>query len=169
MAEEEKKPTEEAPEIVKDAPVEAADEIRHKAEELEGTAAVQAFEAAKDALTEGVEKIAPPPPATIEEAQAEHISDTTVIAGRVIPLPIYTVVFLALGALTVIEVGLSLIPHGFFTIPLLLAFATAKAGLVVWYYMHLNHDSRIFALTLLIPMGMVVLATLFLMLVPTGY
>lgn len=169
MAEEEKNPTEDAPEIIEEAPVEAAAEIRETAEQLEDSPAVEAFQAAKDALTEGVEQIAPPPPATKEEAQAHYVTSTTVIGGRVIPLPIYTVVFLALGVLTLIEVGVSLIPHGFFTVPLLLLIATAKAGLVVWYYMHLNHDSRIFALTLLIPMAMVVIATLFLMIVPTGY
>jgi cytochrome c oxidase subunit 4 len=165
MAEEEKKPTE----FAKNAPVEAADQIREAAERAESTPVVEAFQAAKDALTEGVERIAPPPPAHKEEAQAHYVSGTTEVLGRVIPLPVYTVVFGALAVLTLLEVGLSQLPHGFLSIPLLLGLATAKAGLVVWFYMHLNHDSRIFALTLAIPMMMVVIATLFLMLVPTGY
>jgi cytochrome c oxidase subunit 4 len=169
MADEEKKPIEEAGEFAKDAPVEAADQILQAAKQAESSPAVEAFQAAKDALTESVERIAPPPPAHKEEAQAHLVSDTTELFGRVIPLPVYTVVFGALAVLTLLEVGVSQLPHGFLTIPLLLGIATAKAGLVVWFYMHLNHDSRIFALTLAIPMIMVVLATFFLMIVPTGY
>ena len=100
---------------------------------------------------------------------AHYESSTTVVAGRVIPLPVYTVVFFGLAVLTLIEVGFSQLPHGFLSIPVLLALAVCKAGLVVWFYMHLNKDSRIFAVTLAIPMVMVIIATLFLMLVPTGY
>jgi len=95
--------------------------------------------------------------------------DKTVIMGREIPLPIYTVVYAALGILTLIEVTLSQLPRGFLTIPIMLTIAFLKAGLVVWFYMHLNTDSRIFAITLIIPVIMVIIATLFLMMVPTGY
>jgi len=95
--------------------------------------------------------------------------DKTVIMGREIPLPIYTVVYGALGVLTLIEVTLSQLPRGFLTIPVMLLIALLKAGLVVWFYMHLNTDSRIFAITLIAPVVMVLLATLFLMIVPTGY
>jgi caa(3)-type oxidase subunit IV len=95
--------------------------------------------------------------------------DKTVILGRELPLPVYTVVYGGLAILTLIEVGLSQLPHGFLTIPVLLAIAFFKAGLVVWFYMHLNTDSRIFAITLIIPVIMVVIAILFLMIVPTGY
>lgn len=103
-------------------------------------------------------------------APAEHPhNDNAVIRGRELPVPIYTAVFIGLGILTVIEIALSSLPRGFFTIPIMLALAITKAGLVVWFYMHLNKDSRIFALTLIIPFIMVILATGFLMLVPTGY
>lgn len=95
--------------------------------------------------------------------------DKTVVLGREIPLPIYTVVYGALGALTVIEVLLSQLPRGSLTIPIMLVIAFLKAGLVVWFYMHLNTDSRIFAITLIIPVVMVIIATLFLMIVPPGY
>lgn len=107
--------------------------------------------------------------------EAAHVSgqhyddDTTTIMGRVLPFPIYTVVYGALGLLTIIEVALSQIPHGFLTIPLMLVIAFLKAGLVVWFYMHLNTDSRIFAITLILPVIMVIIATWFLTIVPTGY
>jgi cytochrome c oxidase subunit IV len=98
-----------------------------------------------------------------------HDDNKTVIMGREIPFPIYTVVYGALALLTVIEVLLSQLPRGFLTIPIMLVIAFLKAGLVVWFYMHLNTDSRIFAITLIAPVVMVIIATLFLMIVPTGY
>ena len=77
--------------------------------------------------------------------------DTTTVLGRQVNLPVYTVVFIALA------------------IPLMLIISLGKAALVVWFYMHLNSDSRLFAITLLVPVVMVTLATLFLMIVPVGY
>ncbi|MBZ0285963.1 MAG: cytochrome C oxidase subunit IV family protein [Anaerolineae bacterium] len=109
-----------------------------------------------------------------EEPKAAHgpkhyDEDKTVIFGRELPFPVYTVVYGGLALLTLIEVGISQVSLGFLTIPLLLLIAFFKAGLVVWFYMHLNTDSRIFAITLIIPLVMVIIATLFLMIVPTGY
>jgi len=96
--------------------------------------------------------------------------DTTTVLGRQVNLPVYTVVFIALGILTVLEVALAeLVPRGGLTIPLMLIISLGKAALVVWFYMHLNSDSRLFAITLLVPVVMVTLATLFLMIVPVGY
>ena len=124
-------------------------------------------------------------PAPVEPAQAEHAqsapeaydetggkhydTDTTVVLGRVLPFPVYTVVYGVLAILTLIEVGISQLPPGALIIPLLLGIAFFKAGLVVWFYMHLNTDSRIFAVTLIAPLIKVLIATLFLMIVPTGY
>lgn len=102
-------------------------------------------------------------------ANAHHDDDKTIVLGRELPFPVYTVVYGALALLTLIEVTLSQLPRGFLTIPIMLLIAFLKAGLVVWFYMHLNTDSRIFAITLLAPVIMVVIATLFLMIVPTGY
>jgi cytochrome c oxidase subunit 4 len=99
-----------------------------------------------------------------------HHDDTAVFRGRNLGVPVYTAVFGLLGILTIIEISLSGVPRGFFTIPIMVTIAIIKAGLVVWFYMHLNKDSRIFALTLLIPFVMVIGATLFLMLVSApGY
>ena len=114
--------------------------------------------------------ITPPAEAEHETHGGKHFDeDKTVIMGRELPVPIYTVVYGVLAILTLIEVGLSQLPHGFLTIPILLGIAFLKAGLVVWFYMHLNTDSRIFAYTLVVAVLIVVIATLFLMIVPTGY
>lgn len=85
--------------------------------------------------------------------------------GREFPFPIYTVVFFILGALTVIEVVLAEVLSGMETlkIALLLGIATAKASLVVIFYMHLNHDSRLFAVAFLVPVGISLLSLLFLL------
>ena len=88
--------------------------------------------------------------------------------GRTFPVPVYTGVFILLGVLTLIEVSLSQLPRGFFTIPLMLGLAVIKAGLVVWFYMHLNKDNRIFLACLLIPVALVIIAVLFLSIVPVG-
>lgn len=99
-----------------------------------------------------------------------HPGDRTVLMGRVFPIPVYTFVFATLGVITLVELALAeWIPRGFLSVPLLLVLSIAKAALVVWFYMHLNTDSRIFAITLALPVIMVTLATLFLAIVPTGY
>jgi caa(3)-type oxidase subunit IV len=113
------------------------------------------------------------------QADAEHsglhhdpLSDTTTVFGREITVPggLYTVVFGALAAATVVEFILFELPRGFLTVPLMLAFGIFKAVLVVMFYMHLRSDSRVFTVTLLIPLGVALVATLFLLAVPvTGY
>lgn len=108
----------------------------------------------------------------LAHAHAADFSDTTVIFGREITIHggIYTVVFGGLAILTLIEVLLFELPRGFFTIPLMIGIGTAKAVLVVMYYMHLKEDSRIFAAILLLAVIMFLIATLYLIAVPvTGY
>ncbi len=100
-----------------------------------------------------------------------HDSDTVVLLGRQFTIygGIYTVVFIGLGILTVIEVMIGSLDIDW-AIPLLLVLALTKAALVVLYYMHLRTDSRIFALALLVPLGMALLSVLYLLAVPpTGY
>lgn len=108
-------------------------------------------------------------PAEVKHDAGHAHHDNAVVMGRELPMPVYTAVFVALGVLTLIEIALSQAPRGFLTIPVMLILATTKAGLVIWFYMHLNKDSRIFALTLMIPFFLVVVCTLFLMIVPVGY
>ncbi len=98
------------------------------------------------------------------------VGSTTVFMGRTFPVPLYTFVFFVLGGITIIEVLLSQLPHGFLTAPLLLALSASKAILVVMFYMHLRDDSRIFAFALIIPLILALVASLFLLSVPiTGY
>ncbi len=106
------------------------------------------------------------------EAHREYLSDEVTLLGWRFSVPggIYTVVFGALAVATLIEVIIFELPRGFLTIPLMLSLALMKAVLVVLYYMHLRTDSRIFALALLIPLGVALVATLYLLAAPpTGY
>lgn len=89
---------------------------------------------------------------------------------------IYTVIFIALALLTVIEVlaaeAFSVEGGALLTIQIsvLMLAALAKAVLVVTFYMHLNTDNRIFRIVLGIPFTMVILLTIYLALIPpTGY
>ncbi|MFW5696638.1 MAG: cytochrome C oxidase subunit IV family protein [Phototrophicaceae bacterium] len=112
-------------------------------------------------------------PATEPHESADdkhHHGDTTVIFGKEYPLPLYTSVFLALGALTLTEVLIAELLAGVtqIKIPLLLAIASAKAFLVVYFYMHLDRDSRAFAVALVVPFLMALLATVYLLSVPAG-
>lgn len=104
-------------------------------------------------------------------AHAETLAPTTTIMGITLPIPLYTTVFIILGILTVIEVLLAELIDSDLKIPLLLGIAAAKAALVVMFYMHLKTDSRAFALAFLIPLGLAILCTLFLISVPStgGY
>jgi len=98
----------------------------------------------------------------------EH-DDQFSFVGRTFPVPVYTAVFGLLGIITVVEVAISqLFERSPILIIIMLALATTKAGLVVWFYMHLNKDSRIFLACLLIPMVLVIVAVLFLSIIPTG-
>jgi len=87
--------------------------------------------------------------------------------GRTFPVPVYTGVFVVLGITTLIEVAISQIfERSGLLIFLMLVLAVFKAGLVVWFYMHLNKDNRIFIACLMIPVVLVIIAVLFLSLVP---
>jgi caa(3)-type oxidase subunit IV len=99
-----------------------------------------------------------------------HHGNTTIIFGKEYPLPLYTSIFFALGALTLTEVLIAELLAGIsqIKIPLLLAIASAKAFLVVYFYMHLDRDSRAFAAALVVPFLMALLATVYLLSVPAG-
>ncbi len=86
-------------------------------------------------------------------------------------MPVYTAVFGALAILTVLEVIVAeIFADPAIRITLLLGMAVVKAGLVMYFYMHLREDSRIFAAAILIPIGVALLSVLFLLAVPaTGY
>jgi cytochrome c oxidase subunit 4 len=71
----------------------------------------------------------------------------------------YFSVFVLLAALTVAELLVTSLP--IFKIPLLLGLASAKAWLVIQFYMHLRYDNRLLTWVFLIPVVAGVLATLF--------
>lgn len=85
-----------------------------------------------------------------------------------VPGGIYTVVFGALGVLTLVEVvlGAALVDAGTIKVIVLLALAILKALLVVLFYMHLRTDNPIFRVVLGLPLLIVVLSLLYLVSVP---
>ncbi|MCC6615189.1 MAG: cytochrome C oxidase subunit IV family protein [Anaerolineae bacterium] len=101
---------------------------------------------------------------------ADH-SDKTVLFGTTINAPVYTVVFGALGALTLFELLIAeLFPRNFLTTGLLVIASIIKAVLVVLFYMHLKDDNPLYALALVVPLGIGLIAAFFLLAVPvTGY
>ena len=101
---------------------------------------------------------------------ADH-SDKTVILGTTINAPVYTVIFGALGVLTLFELLIAeLLPRNFLTTGLLVIASVTKAVLVVLFYMHLKDDNPLYALALIVPLGIGLIASLFLLAVPvTGY
>src|SRR5262245_5524149 len=110
---------------------EAAKELLEKSEELTDTPVVEAFDTAVTGVTDAIESIGGAPKNSAEsEAHLEH-SDTVEIFGRKITAPggIYTVVFGALAALTVIEVMVGSLQGDWKAIPLM-AMAISKAALV---------------------------------------
>lgn len=141
-------------------------------EKLSETPAAQGWDKAVSGIEQALENIADSPRTDHHESHDVH-GDTTVIKFRgreyTFPVPIYTAVFFVLAALTVIEVVLAEIIASDVKVPILVAISLCKAGLVVWFYMHLNRDARIFALTLLLPVLVGMLSMLYLLAVPTGY
>ncbi len=141
-------------------------------EPAEATEARQATEATLNKPIEAVEdKIntldAMSTPFTVSDVTPHMIGDTTTVFGRVLPFNLYDVVFGSLAILTVIEVITgTLLPHMWLTIAVLLAIAIVKAFHVVWFYMHLSMDNRIFWLTLLLPLFIAVMGLLYLIAVP---
>lgn len=102
-------------------------------------------------------------------------SDTVVlpvIGSVTVPGGIYTVVFIGLGILTVLEVLIAELFKGDFSnilkIILLMGIGFIKALLVVMFYMHLRSDNPLFRVVLVLPLVIVILCLLYLMAIPTG-
>lgn len=64
---------------------------------------------------------------------------------KVLPMPLYLGVFGALLFLLALNVGASLLPLGWFSMPITLLLTLAKAGLILTFFMHLINDSRMHA------------------------
>ena len=82
-------------------------------------------------------------------------------------MPIYTVVYITLAVITLVEVLITGFPHGWLLTVTLLGLSVAKMVLVVLFYMHLREDSKIFAVALLLPLFIISVSMLFLLAVPT--
>ncbi len=163
---------------VESIPDEQLPEVAKDVKQGEAPSAREARRATEDALNKPIEAIEDSVnqldmadhAQSLEDALPHVVSNTTVFMGRTFPVPIYTFVFFVLAAITLIEVVLSELPHGFLTAPLLLGLSACKAILVVMFYMHLRDDSRLFAFALILPLILVVVALIFLLSVPiTGY
>lgn len=92
--------------------------------------------------------------------------EKTIIFGKEYNMPVYTSVFVALGILTIVEVLISEIIAGNAKVPILLGMAGAKAFLVVYFYMHLKSDSKVFSFTLVFTSIIALIAILYLIGVP---
>lgn len=107
------------------------------------------------------------PDAENTAASHTHPGDTTILFGREFNLPLYTSVFIALGVLTVIEVLISGL-EGDLVIAPLLVLAVSKASLVVFFYMHLKTDNRVFAAVLGVALTFALISVMFLLAVPSS-
>jgi cytochrome c oxidase subunit IV len=147
----------------------------HELESEEAEKSRREFESALDKPIEAIEDAVnrldvETRPVTPEQVLSPHHGDVTVVAGRTIPMPIYTVIFGTLAIITIIEVIISEFPEGFLGTGLLIVLSVIKAVLVVMFYMHLREDSRFYALALIIPLVIAIVATLFLVSVSSiGY
>lgn len=66
---------------------------------------------------------------------------------HIVPKSVLLQVFGALIVLTIITVGAAYVPLGPLNVPVALAIAMTKAGLVVLFFMHLKYDNPVNALT----------------------
>ena len=100
---------------------------------------------------------------------AHAVSDTVRFLGRDFSLPggIYTFIFIDLAIFTILEVLLAeTLADGGLRIFLLLGIAVVKAVLVMWFYMHLKDDNRIFLYIMILAFVITLMSVLFLMVVP---
>ena len=114
-----------------------------------------------------------------------HHSNSVSLLGREITVEggIYTVVFVGLAILTVIEVfSAEYLKAAIHDTPsdaeslqaikaaLLLGIAIIKSSLVIWFYMHLRDEKRILAVVLLLPLLIATLSIMYLLAIPPiGY
>jgi len=61
---------------------------------------------------------------------------------KVTPVGTYYTVFLILMVLLVVTVAAAYADLGILSVPVALMIASVKAGFVVWFFMHVNHGSR---------------------------
>jgi cytochrome c oxidase subunit 4 len=123
-----------------------------------------------EAIEDAVNELDSQDQAALAHVLPHIMPDTTVVFGRTFPFPVYTVVYIVLALITLIEVLITGFPHGWLLTITLLGLSIAKMVLVVLFYMHLKEDSKLFAAAIILPLFIIIVATLFLIAAPsTGY
>jgi len=70
---------------------------------------------------------------------------------HIVPSRVFVAVWIALLALTAVTVTVAGMHLGRLSILTALAIASVKAGLVLWFFMHLKYEDRLFKVLLLVP------------------
>lgn len=78
-------------------------------------------------------------------------ADTTQQEHNAVPAWTFISVWAALLVLTVLTVSVAELHFGKASVLVPLLVASAKAGLVLWFFMHLKYETRLFKLMLLMP------------------
>jgi len=73
----------------------------------------------------------------VQEQENMHISSYTLLAS----------VLASLLVLTGVTVGVSYIDMGFFNVPIALLVASTKATIVLLFFMHMKHESKVIAIS----------------------
>ena len=93
----------------------------------------------------------------MQELQGHHLSYGRSIVeeqqGHIGSLRTYITVWATLVVLTGITITVARLHLGRVSILAALCIASIKAGLVLWYFMHLRYEKRLFKLLLLIPIA----------------
>lgn len=170
-------PTEQLPDVARDVKEAEPEDVKAARRQTEAILN-KPIEAIEDTINAVDAADHPQHPAGV---LAHPVSDVTVIQARkigpinipyrVIPMPVYTVVFITLAIITIVEVASAeIFPGGVGLTAWLFVLSVLKALLVMWFYMHLKDDSRIFVIAITLPILIALVATLFLSAVPpTGY
>jgi cytochrome c oxidase subunit 4 len=79
----------------------------------------------------------------MQEKQETHIVGTNT----------FVLIWLALLILTALTIGAAELQMGKWSMLANLLIASTKAGLVLWFFMHLKYEPRLFKLLLLVPIG----------------
>jgi len=83
------------------------------------------------------------------------------MSNHIVPFKTYFNVILALVALTVVTVLISLVDFGVFNLIISMGIATLKAALVLMYFMHLKYDDKSYLVIFLVGVFLIVIIFLF--------
>ena len=83
------------------------------------------------------------------------------MSHHIVSFKTYQNVLLSLLGLTVITVGVSLVDFGVFNLLIAMSIATAKATLVLMYFMHLKYDDRTYLVIFLVGIFFLIIIFLF--------